>query len=287
VQPLEPIAAGTNVGDPGLAGVAMRPLPCVGWRPHLWPWVVRCGDRGSHAAHGRRSVAASKLLGPNWTTFRKPRRPPGAVATRIDDGPDQTVTPRSTSWRAWRQSHVLLPLASLLRSTPQLAREIVSRGHSIRESQSDHLHRFSVLWTCGNCGRDHACTGHDRVRTGSGRDSPRRPRTAQSSPGTGVARWSCGSQAGRAGDSIRSIPTPASYSKTVGAWTARRRHTSASDGHAACSPRDSCHSRGPPAPAAGSFRCPTLRRHPAGQRHMMRWSFHICMSATHNAVDVT
>ncbi len=115
-------------------------------RPHLWPWVL-----GAVVADHLVLTAAglwprSKLLGPNWTHLPDAAAATGAVAITIDDGPDPAITPRVLDLLDQHSAKAtFFCVGELVEQHAELAREIVSRGHSIENHSQHHLHRFSVL----------------------------------------------------------------------------------------------------------------------------------------------
>lgn len=115
-------------------------------RPHLWPWVL-----GTVVADHLVLTAAglwprSKLLGPNWTHLPDAAAAAGAVAITIDDGPDPAITPRVLDILDQHSARAtFFCVGKLVEQHAGLAREIVSRGHSIENHSQHHLHRFSVL----------------------------------------------------------------------------------------------------------------------------------------------
>ena len=115
-------------------------------RPHLWPWVL-----GAVVADHLLLVAAglwprSKLLGPNWTHLPGAAAAAGAVAITIDDGPDPGITPRVLDLLDEHRAKVtFFCIGERVERYSDLAREIVSRGHSIENHSQHHFHRFSVL----------------------------------------------------------------------------------------------------------------------------------------------
>ncbi|HYB64931.1 MAG TPA: polysaccharide deacetylase family protein [Steroidobacteraceae bacterium] len=115
-------------------------------KPQLWPWALAAvvADHLTLTAAGLWPRAS--LLGPNLT-----RLPPGAaargeIALTIDDGPDPEVTPAVLALldrHAVRASFFCV--GERVARHPQLAREIVARGHGLENHSQRHLHRFSLL----------------------------------------------------------------------------------------------------------------------------------------------
>jgi peptidoglycan-N-acetylglucosamine deacetylase len=114
-------------------------------RPHLWPWAL-----GALAANHAALAAAglwprSRLLGPNW--IRLPAQAGAAsIAITIDDGPDPEITPRVLSQlAAHRVQATFFCVGERVERHPDLAREIVSRGHTVENHSQRHRHDFSLL----------------------------------------------------------------------------------------------------------------------------------------------
>ena len=115
-------------------------------RPRAWPWAL-----GALLANHVVLAAAglwprSQLLGANLT--RLPDRgdlTPG-VAITIDDGPDPTITPRVLELL---ENHgacaTFFCIGERVLRYPDLAREIVRRGHVIENHSQRHRHNFSLL----------------------------------------------------------------------------------------------------------------------------------------------
>lgn len=115
-------------------------------RPRTWPWAL-----GALVANHAALAAAglwprSQFLGPNWT--RLPARgglSPG-VAITIDDGPDPDITPRVLAQlEAHRACATFFCIGERVLRYPDLAQEIVRRGHIIENHSQRHRHNFSLL----------------------------------------------------------------------------------------------------------------------------------------------
>jgi peptidoglycan/xylan/chitin deacetylase (PgdA/CDA1 family) len=115
-------------------------------QPHLWPWAA-----GSVVLDHLVLTAAglwprSRLLGPNWTRLPDSAATAGAMAITIDDGPDPAITPRVLDVLDQHSAHAtFFCIGERVSRYSGLAREIVSRGHTIENHSQHHLHRFSVL----------------------------------------------------------------------------------------------------------------------------------------------
>jgi peptidoglycan/xylan/chitin deacetylase (PgdA/CDA1 family) len=123
-------------------------------RPRTWPWAL-----GALVANHAALAAAglwprSQLLGPNW--IRLPGHgglAQGAapdVAITIDDGPDPNVTPQVlTQLEGCRASATFFCIGDRVLRYPDLAQEIVRRGHVIENHSQRHRHNFSLLGPAG------------------------------------------------------------------------------------------------------------------------------------------
>ncbi|MGH8137381.1 MAG: polysaccharide deacetylase family protein [Steroidobacteraceae bacterium] len=115
-------------------------------RPHLWPWLL-----GAVVADHLVLTAAglwprSTLLGPNWTRLPSSAADKGSVAITIDDGPDPVITPQVLALLDERGARAtFFCIGERVAQYAALAREIVSRGHSIENHSQRHLNHFSVL----------------------------------------------------------------------------------------------------------------------------------------------
>ncbi len=115
-------------------------------RPHVWPWAL-----GAVAANhlGLAAVGLwprSRLLGPNWTRLPVQAGAHARVAITIDDGPDPDVTPPVLARLAEYGAQATFFCVGLrVDRYPDLAREIVSRGHRIENHSHRHRHTFSLM----------------------------------------------------------------------------------------------------------------------------------------------
>ncbi len=128
------------------AAVHLGAASAVLARPALWPWAL-----GAVAANHAALAAAglwprSQLLGPNWIRLPAHSGISGGVAITIDDGPDPAVTPRVLSQFAAHAAHAtFFCVGERVERYPELAREIVSRGHDIGNHSHRHRHDFSLM----------------------------------------------------------------------------------------------------------------------------------------------
>ncbi|HUK02525.1 MAG TPA: polysaccharide deacetylase family protein [Steroidobacteraceae bacterium] len=132
--PLMKVSALTHVG----AAAALA-------QPALWPWALGAVV-ANHAVLATCSLTPrSHWLGSNWT-----RLPPAAMRARgiaitIDDGPDPEVTPQVLEQLESRHARAtFFCVGTQVQRHPELAREIVRRGHAIENHSQHHLHSFSL-----------------------------------------------------------------------------------------------------------------------------------------------
>jgi peptidoglycan/xylan/chitin deacetylase (PgdA/CDA1 family) len=115
-------------------------------RPRAWPWAL-----GAVAANHIALAAAglwprSQLLGPNWTRLPEQEGITARVAITIDDGPEPDVTPQVLAQlREYRACATFFCVGESVLRYPDLAQEIVRRGHAIENHSQRHRHNFSLL----------------------------------------------------------------------------------------------------------------------------------------------
>jgi peptidoglycan/xylan/chitin deacetylase (PgdA/CDA1 family) len=114
--------------------------------PQVWPWAL-----GAVAANHIALAAAglwprSRLLGPNWTRLPTSSGSAAAVAITIDDGPEPEVTPQVLAQlEAHRTRATFFCVGERVLRYPDLAQEIIRRGHTIENHSQHHRHNFSLL----------------------------------------------------------------------------------------------------------------------------------------------
>ena len=123
--------------------VGLHVLAAAGLFTPAWPWSL-----GAMLADHALITAAglwprSTWLGPNLTHL--PRDVP-QVALTIDDGPDPEVTPAVLDLLDAQQSvATFFCIGAHVQRHPELAREIVRRGHTIGNHSQHHRHHFSLM----------------------------------------------------------------------------------------------------------------------------------------------
>jgi peptidoglycan-N-acetylglucosamine deacetylase len=115
-------------------------------RPHLWPWALGAVVADHLVLTSAGLWPRATLLGPNWTRLPADAVARAEIAITVDDGPDPEVTPallRLLEELAVRATFFCI--GERVARFPQLAQEIVARGHTIENHSQRHLHRFSLL----------------------------------------------------------------------------------------------------------------------------------------------
>jgi len=119
-------------------------------RPRAWPEVL-----GALLANHVVLAAAglwprSQLLGPNWTRLPEGGNLSLRVAITIDDGPDPDITPPVLALlEGYGARATFFCIGERVLRYPDLAQEIVRRGHVIENHSQRHRHNFSLLGPSG------------------------------------------------------------------------------------------------------------------------------------------
>lgn len=130
----------------GSIALNVAAVTALAMRPHFWPWTVGAMVFDHLLLTGIGLWPRSTLLGSNWTRLPHGAAASGAVAITIDDGPDPGITPRVLALLdAHSAKATFFCVGEKVQRHPELAREIVSRGHSIENHSQRHAHHFSLL----------------------------------------------------------------------------------------------------------------------------------------------
>jgi peptidoglycan/xylan/chitin deacetylase (PgdA/CDA1 family) len=130
----------------GSAAIHLAAAAVTVARPRLWPWTLGAVvlDHLLLAAAGL--WPRSNWLGPNWTRLPAQSAARGEIAITIDDGPDPEVTPRVLEVLAAFEARAsFFCIGERVTRYPDLAQEIVRRGHSVENHSQRHRHSFSLL----------------------------------------------------------------------------------------------------------------------------------------------
>ena len=115
-------------------------------RPRAWPWALGAVALNHAALAATGLWPRSQLLGPNWTRLPEQAGTTAGVAITIDDGPEPDVTPQVLARLAqYRACATFFCVGERVLRYPDLAQEIVRRGHAIENHSQRHRHNFSLL----------------------------------------------------------------------------------------------------------------------------------------------
>jgi peptidoglycan/xylan/chitin deacetylase (PgdA/CDA1 family) len=119
-------------------------------RPHAWPWALGAVVANHFALAAAGLWPRSRLLGPNWTRLPSQAGITASVAITIDDGPEPDVTPQVLArLEEYRACATFFCVGERVLRYPDLAQEIVRRGHAIENHSQRHRHNFSLLGPTG------------------------------------------------------------------------------------------------------------------------------------------
>ena len=130
----------------GVGGVHVAALGGVLAWPQAWPWALGSALL-SHALVTALSLRPrTRLLGPNLLRLPPAHAARGEVALTIDDGPEPLVTPAVLDLLdAHGAKASFFCIGERVARHPELAREIVRRGHRVENHSARHRHDFALL----------------------------------------------------------------------------------------------------------------------------------------------
>jgi len=115
-------------------------------RPRAWPWALGAVVANHIALAAAGLWPRSQLLGTNWTRLPAQAGIAAGVAITIDDGPEPDVTPQVLALlEEYRACATFFCVGERVLRYPDLAQEIVRRGHAIENHSQRHRHNFSLL----------------------------------------------------------------------------------------------------------------------------------------------
>ena len=130
----------------GSAAVHLAAAAATIARPRLWPWTLGAVVLDHLLITAAGLWPRSDWLGPNWTHLPAQSAERGDIAITIDDGPDPEVTPRVLDVLAAFEARAsFFCVGERVSRHPDIAREIVRRGHSVENHSQRHRHSFSLL----------------------------------------------------------------------------------------------------------------------------------------------
>jgi peptidoglycan-N-acetylglucosamine deacetylase len=128
------------------AAIHLGSLVALLLRPQWWPWAVGALVLNHVVLAAAGLWPRSQLLGSNWTRLPARAAGEGAVAITIDDGPDPDVTPLVLELLEREGAHAtFFCVGERVLRNPDLARDMVRRGHCIENHSQRHRHNFSLL----------------------------------------------------------------------------------------------------------------------------------------------
>ena len=115
--------------------------------PTLWPWTLGVVIV-NHLLFSATIIIwpRSRLLGPNMTRLPAAAARRGEVTLTFDDGPDPVVTPQVLDLLDQYGARAsFFCIAEKVIAHPELAREIIRRGHSVENHTNSHPHAFAFF----------------------------------------------------------------------------------------------------------------------------------------------
>jgi len=130
----------------GSGALHLAAAAAVAIRPHWWPYALEA-VLANHALLAAAGLwPRSTWLGSNWTRLPLAVAQKSCVALTIDDGPEPLVTPRVLDLLdEYGAKATFFGIGERVEQYPQLAREILHRGHALENHSHRHLHYFSLL----------------------------------------------------------------------------------------------------------------------------------------------
>lgn len=111
-----------------------------------WPWALGAVVLNHVLITAAVLSPRSRWLGQNMSRLPAAAAARQQVALTIDDGPDPQVTPQVLDLLDGAgQRATFFCIAERVQAHPELAREILARGHSIQNHSAVHRHNFSLL----------------------------------------------------------------------------------------------------------------------------------------------
>ncbi|MDE2625941.1 MAG: polysaccharide deacetylase family protein [Burkholderiales bacterium] len=114
--------------------------------PAQWPWLLALLVANHALITGLGLWPRSTWLGSNLRRLPAASSARGEVALTIDDGPDPALTPRVLDLLdAAGVKATFFCIGERVQRHPELAREILARGHELQSHSQRHRHNFSLL----------------------------------------------------------------------------------------------------------------------------------------------
>lgn len=130
----------------GVGGVHVAALAAAAAVPGAWPWALGAVVLSHGVVTGLTLRPRTQWLGPNLVRLPASQARQGEVAITIDDGPDPQVTPAVLDILDAHDARAsFFCIGAQVARHPELAREIVRRGHAIENHSAQHRHNFALL----------------------------------------------------------------------------------------------------------------------------------------------
>lgn len=137
-RPAPLVSASIALNGAAIAAMAVR--------PHVWPWALGAMVVDHLLLTAIGLWPRSVLLGSNWIRLPEVAAARDAVAITIDDGPHPDITPRVLELLDEHGAKAtFFCIGEKVRRYPEMAREILHRGHAVENHSQRHVHNFSLL----------------------------------------------------------------------------------------------------------------------------------------------
>lgn len=114
--------------------------------PAIWQWTLGAFILNHAILTTGAMRPRSRLLGSNMTRLSAAAARRGEVALTFDDGPDPHSTPQVLDLLdQYGAKASFFCIANKVAAYPDLAREIIRRGHSVENHTSSHPHAFALF----------------------------------------------------------------------------------------------------------------------------------------------
>lgn len=130
----------------GVAGVHAGALTATLALPQLWPWALGAALLSHGVVTALSLTPRTRWLGANLVRLPPAHARRGEVALTIDDGPDPRTTPAVLDvLDAHGAQASFFCIGERVARHPELAAEIVRRGHRVENHTARHRHDFALL----------------------------------------------------------------------------------------------------------------------------------------------
>ncbi len=114
--------------------------------PSMWLWAIAAVVLSHGGITALTLTPRTQWLGPNLVRLPETRARRGEVALTLDDGPDPQLTPAVLDLLdRYGAKASFFCIGQRVAQHPELAREIVRRGHRVENHSAHHRHNFALL----------------------------------------------------------------------------------------------------------------------------------------------